>query len=84
MQLADTLSRAASNLPTMSDLEQELETVCAMEQSKIVDPLIQGVAEATAEDPDLREVLSLIRHGWPNERSRVLPAALPYFSIREE
>ena len=38
MQLADTLSRAASNLPTMSDLEQELETVCAMEQSKIGDP----------------------------------------------
>ena len=38
MQLADTLSRAASNLPTTSDLEQELETVCAMEQSKIVDP----------------------------------------------
>ena len=62
MQLSDTLSRAASNPLTTSDLEQELETVCAMEQSKIVDPLIQGVAEATAEDPDLQEVLSLIRH----------------------
>ena len=82
MFLADTLSRAF--LPEVTEFLHELEEI----DHKVLLPVSaerwHQIRHASADDPALWELRSVIQRGWPNSRSDVHQCLYPYFDIRDE
>ena len=97
MYLADTLSRhylEAEDSATVakvsyvhSKFEQELETDEGLDE---INQLLAQEAQvneyhiATDSDETLQAVKIMIKKGWPDEKSRLPPATVPYYRLRDE
>ena len=84
MFLADTLSRA--HLP-------EVETCSSVHDLEMVDHkatlAISGarwhqIKHASADDPVLQELRSVIQHGWPDSKKELPQCLLPFYDVRDE
>ena len=94
MYLADTLSRAALNLPTPSDPQEEvfqcisedapemfrekLETM-ALDSSNMYPSTLEEIKAETEADPTLSVLCGFVAHGWPSDKSQV-PTAFSNFA----
>ena len=83
--IADTLSRAPCSLDVgNTSNQQEFETVCAVVDAQLADPLMSSLRRATSEDSTLLEVQKLIAEGWPMDRKRLPQDVAAYFNVRNE
>ena len=83
LYLADTLSRALkpSNQPSpLSDLE----TVCMIANVSMTENRISEIQSASAIDPELQLLKTVILKGWHTDKLGIPPEVLPYFPIRDE
>ena len=94
MYLADTLSRAALNLPTPSDPQEEvfqcisedapemfrveLETM-ALDSPNMYPSTLEEIKAETEADPTLSVLCGFVAHGWPSDKSQV-PTAFSNFA----
>ena len=86
MYLADTLSRAALNLPTPSDPQEEvfqcnsedalemfrveLETM-ELDSPDMYPSTLEEIKAETEADPTLSVLCMFVAHGWPSDKSQV-------------
>ncbi|XP_033731751.1 uncharacterized protein K02A2.6-like [Pecten maximus] len=84
MYMADTLSRAYLPFNTRSSTEVETEHVNAMQYLPISPERCKALQLATEQDPALSLLKSVIRKGWPLEKTSVPKEVQAYFGFREE
>ena len=86
--IADTLSRAP--LEKTASLDLETEVVFRVELSgmdlkpSMSDETFNKVREETRKDPTLRELVEVVRSGWPLDRSMLSLCLRPFWSFKEE
>ena len=84
LYLADTLSRAfkPSNQPSP---QSDLETVCMIANVPMTENRISEIQSASAIDPELQLLKTVILKGWPTNKVGIPPEVLPYFhnSVRK-
>jgi hypothetical protein len=84
--IADTLSRAPSPRLFNDDVTQDSED----QVHHVLHSLVTSVstrkryAEATALDPSLQLLKTVIQKGWPEKRAQCPAAVKPYWSVRSE
>ena len=99
MYLADTLSRAALNLPTPSDPQEEvfqcnsgdaldmfrveLETM-EFDSPNMYPNTLEEIQAETEADPTLLVLCAFVAHGWPSDKSKVPTALRHYYPLRDE
>ena len=99
MYLADTLSRAALNLPTPSDPQEEvfqcnsgdaldmfrveLETM-ELDSPNMYPNTLEEIKPETEADPTLSVLCAFVAHGWPSDKSQVPTALRHYYPLRDE
>ena len=99
MYLADTLSRAALNLPTPSDPQEEvfqcnledalemcrveLETM-ELDSPDMYPSTLEEIKAETEPDPTLSVLCMFVAHGWPSDKSQVPTALRHYYPLRDE
>ena len=83
LYLAYTLSRAfkTSNQPSP---QSDLETVCMIANVSMTENRISEIQSASAIDPELQLLKTIIQKGWPTDKLGIPPEVLPYFPIRDE
>ena len=57
----------------------EIETICAVEESQFDDQMLERLKVETAQDKTLTIVAQLVSQGWPAERRETAIEAYPYF-----
>ena len=82
LYLADILSRAfkPSNQPSP---QSDLETVCMIASVPMTENRIREIQSASAIDPKLQLLKTVILKGWPTHKFGIRPEVLPYFPIRD-
>ena len=50
----------------------------------VKDSTLNQIRQETAADSTLRALMTVIKEGWPNKRSDVLPVLYPYHPFRDE
>ena len=99
MYLADTLLRAALNLPTPSDPQEEvfqcnsedalevfrveLETM-ELDSPDMYPSTLEEIKAETEADPTLSVLCMFVAHGWPSDKSHVPTALRHYYPLRDE
>lgn len=99
MYLADTLLRAALNLPTPSDPQEEvfqcnsedalemfriqLETM-ELDSPDMYPSTLEEIKADTEADPTLSVLCAFVAHGWPSDKSQVPTALRHYYPLRDE
>ena len=78
LSIAGTLSRAYLDVP---DTHVRVMKVKALKEES--DERINEVREATAKDESMQNLLSIIREGWPDNKSEVPSELKPYFDVRD-
>ena len=84
MFLADTLSRAYLPEVNASDFVAELEHVDHKQSLPVSNARWEQIAHASADDPVMQQLRSMLARGWPSERSDVPDSLIPYYDIRDE
>ena len=99
MYLADTLSRAALNLPTPSvpreevfqcNSEDALEMfrveleIMELDSPDMYPSTLEEIKAATEADPTLSVLCEFVAHGWPSDKSLVPTALHHYYPLRDE
>jgi hypothetical protein len=84
--LADTLSRAPSPRLFVDDVTQDSEDQVHHMLHSVLSPgsTRQIYADATSSDPTLQLLKSVIRKGWPEQRSQCPPPVKPFWSVCNE
>ena len=83
LHLADTLSRAY--LPTTAHpTGAEFEHINTTAFLPVSTTRLQEIQQTTESDKALRILKSVILHGWPEHRGKVLSQITPYLSMRDE
>ena len=79
---ADALSRAPTEVPTDQDLIAENDMQChinaVIQQLPATDSRLEEIREKTASDPVLTELVTVIMHGWPDDRKGCSDTIKPY------
>ena len=99
MYLADTLSRAALNLPTPSDPQKEvfhcnsedalemfrveLETM-ELDSPDMYPSTLEEMKAETEADLSLSVLCMFVAHGWPSDKSQVPTALRHYYPLRDD
>ena len=81
MHLADMLSRSYLPDTTGSTAPTEVNVIDTLSMGE---DKITRLQSHTRDDQTLQIVKSVIQQGWPDDKSSVPEAALPYFNIRDE
>jgi transposase InsO family protein len=96
MYVADTLSRAFLKTHTdktnqdhiftitRSYIEQELENINVVQGLPISNERLNQIKEETARDPNMQELMSVVKDGWPDSRSELSTSIEAYFNYRDE
>ena len=82
LYLADTLSRACD--PTKKPCENIMEDFDVMSVISVSKTRMDELKEATLSDPVMVKLANVIRNGWPDKCSRLVPELRPYFASRDE
>ena len=83
LYLADTLSRAFKPSKQPSP-QSDLETVCMIANVPMTENRISEIQSASAIDPELQLLKTVILKGWPTDKLGIPTEVLPYFPIRDE
>ena len=78
--IADTLSRAYLDVP---DTHVRVMKGNALKGESVSDERINEVREATADDESMQKLLSIIRHGWRDNKNEVTSEVKSYFDVRD-
>ena len=81
MHIADLLSRSYINDDEGGD---EFEYINAVAHLPIRKERLEIIRNAVATDDVCVQLINMIMHGWPNDKSKVPIAGLPYFNVRDE
>ena len=84
MQLADTLSRAYLPLTDATPFEMEVQSVNMVQDLPLAAARLDDVQAHTAKDDTLQVLTRVILEGWPEDKTAIPAAAMPYFSVRDE
>ena len=84
MYLADTLSRAYLPEVNSCDFVRELEEVDHKATLPVSDQRWTQLIHASADDPVLKQLRTVIQNGWPDRKSNVPECLRPYFDLRDE
>ena len=84
MYLADTLSSAYLPEVNSCDFVRELEEVDHKATLPVSDQRWTQLIHASADDPVLKQLRSVIQYGWPDRKSNVPEFLCPYFDLRDE
>ena len=84
MYLADTLSRAFMKTTDRSRVEEETESIHAIDFLPISEPQLREIQAETAQDDALQQLKKLIVSGWPDTKQEVPVCLHPYFAVRDE
>ena len=84
MYLADTLSRAFTKTTDRSRVEEETESIHAIDFLPISEPQLREIQAETAQDDALQQLKKLIVSGWPDTKQEVPVCLHPYFAVRDE
>uniref|UniRef100_A0A3B3C2B3 Gypsy retrotransposon integrase-like protein 1 n=1 Tax=Oryzias melastigma TaxID=30732 RepID=A0A3B3C2B3_ORYME len=82
MYLADTLSRAPHSKKPQSSIEDDAFDV--MSVSYISTNRLEELRNHTKEDPELKALSTVIKHGWPDKERQLDPVLRPFFPYRDE
>ena len=89
LYVADTLSRAAVNDPTLVDIQQvevfriELAEM-NLKPSQVTADTLQRIRTETSKDPAMAALYETVMNGWPDERKEVPEPLRLYWSYRDE
>ena len=83
MYLADTLSRAAIT-GYRSEVEEEVESIHAVDYLPISEPQVLEIREETSRDETLQMLKDVILQGWPEKRHSLPISMHAYWNIRDE
>ena len=92
MVLADTLSRAykvpqpgeSAAEATRGETEKDVESINTTQYIPMSEETQTRMQRATEEDEDLRDLKTVIRHGWPLRKEDVPVKVRDYFPFRDE
>ena len=84
MQLADTLSRAYLLHTDATPFEMEVQSVNMVQDLPLAAARLDDVQAHTAKDDTLQVLTRVILEGWPEDKTAIPAAAMPYFSVRDE
>ena len=84
IQLADTLSRAYLPLTDVIPFEMEVQSVNMVQDLPLAAARLDDVQAHTAKDDTLQVLTRVILEGWPEDKTAIPAAAMPYFSVRDE
>ena len=84
MQLADTFSRAYLPLTDATPFEIEVQSVNMVQDLPLAAARLDDVQAHTAKDDTLQVLTRVILEGWPEDKTAIPAAAMPYFSVRDE
>ncbi|XP_024874017.1 uncharacterized protein K02A2.6-like [Temnothorax curvispinosus] len=85
LYLADTLSRAHYNDENFDVIESAVEAqVDLINYVSITSKKFEIIREETSKDPELKELIKIIKEGWPKQKSEVDLLIRPYWIIRDE
>ena len=84
MQLADTLSRAYLPLTDATPFEMEVQSVNMVQDLPLAAARLDDVQAHTVKDDTLKVLTRVILEGWPEDKTAIPAAAMPYFSVRDE
>ena len=84
--LADALSRDFQpQTEDYSSLKEEIWQVKEIRSFLAMQPTtIDLLEKRSKDDGEMQQLKKLIQIGWPNDKSKVQPAVVPYFNIRDE
>ena len=93
-QMADALSRAPISRPTQADELAEgpieasirialIQSIAGSDHS-LIDPVIERIQKAAAEDPVMTELRTTILEGFPNQKSNLPLSLRPFWCVREQ
>ena len=89
LYIADRLSRAP--LEKIGSLELETDVVFRVELSEMdlkptmmSDETFKKVQDETKKDPTLKQLVEVVRSGWPVDKSMLSPCLRPFWSFKEE
>jgi len=85
LTVADYFSRICLITPdnTGEDSQFATDTEEWQKPNGISDAMVERVVRATAADPDLQELAMMIQEGWQNDKARIPPSVMSYFSHRD-
>ena len=84
MYLADTLSRAFLKNTVQSKVEEETESIHAIDFLPISEPQLKEIQVETAKEDTLQQLKQTIITGWPETKKEVPVRLHPYFLVRDE
>ena len=84
MYLAGTLSRAYLPEVNLCDFIRELEEVDHKATLPVSDQRWTQLIHASADDPALKQLRTVIQNGWPDRKSNVPECLRPYFDLHDE
>ena len=92
MVLADTLSRVykvpqpgeSAAEATRGETEKDVESINVTQYIPMSEETQTRMQRATEEDEDLRDLKTVIRHGWPLRKEDVPVKVRGYFPFRDE
>ena len=83
--IAVTLSRAPGcSEGDQSKFDKDLETVCAIVDATLSDPLVSSLWQETKTDGTLQAVCTFIHEGWPQDKQSLPAGVAAYYNIRDE
>ena len=82
--VADTLSRL--HLNEVDDLHEAFDSQVhlVLTNLPVSDKKLLDLQASTASDPDMQQLIAVIKWGWPDQRSSCLPSVKPFWNYRDE
>ena len=82
--VADTLSRL--HLNEVDDLHEafDAQVHLVMTNLPVSDKKLLGLQASTASDPDMQQLIAVIKRGWPDQRISCPPSVRPFWNYRDE
>ena len=83
LHLADTLSRAYDT-STSFDVGncEHINSICNLQE--FPDVQLENIRLAVQDDTECKELMEVIRSGWPEKKTTLQPSVIPYFHNRDE
>ena len=84
MLIADCLSRAYLKRGKHNQIFDELEHINQLDYVNVSQATQHQLQNATKADPELMELMLMVQHGWPDQRSQVPIPIRQYFTYKEK
>ncbi|KAL9988764.1 hypothetical protein ACROYT_G003247 [Oculina patagonica] len=82
--VADTLSRLHLNEVDDTHEAFDAQVHLVVTNLPVSDPKMSDLQASTASDPDMQQLISIIKDGWPDHRNSCPPSVKPFWNYRDE